>query len=82
MAQTDKYIVFIANAIEPYGYEIVNVLAYPPGFKYRFRFDEEWVQDEIKSQIADLTDREAYIVLRDFDKAKLFPIRLCTICDA
>lgn len=70
----DKYIVVIPNTITPYGYEMVPILAYPEGFKYRFRYDEEWVDKSLFLR-NDLKGKEGYIVLRDFESGHLFPIR-------
>ena len=58
----DKHLVIIPNTISPYGYETVPVLATPNGFQYRFRFDEEWVQDSIVHR-PDLNGKKGYIVL-------------------
>lgn len=78
----EKYVVLIPNAIEPYGYELINILSYPSGFQYRFRFDEEWVQDKVRHNITKLNNKKGYIVLRDKDAAKFYPIRFCTIKQA
>ncbi len=78
---TEK-VVFIPNAIEPYGFEIVNILAYPDGFKYRFRFDEEWVHDKVKYNPEELIGKTGYIILRDKDNAKFYPVRNCTVLSA
>ncbi|MCL5113732.1 MAG: hypothetical protein M1372_01000 [Patescibacteria group bacterium] len=78
----ENYVVLIPNAIEPYGYELVNILAYPSGFQYRFRFDEEWVQEKLRNNIAKLNNKKGYIVLRDKDAAKFYPIRFCIIKQA
>jgi hypothetical protein len=75
----EKYIVLIPNAIDPYGYEIVNILAYPNGFTYRFRFDQQWVHNKVQHNIPNLINKQGYIVLRDRDSALLYPIRKCTI---
>lgn len=70
----DKHLVIIPNTISPYGYETIPVLAFPEGFQYRFRFDEEWVQDSIVHR-QDLNGKEGYIVLREFKSGQLYPIR-------
>ena len=72
--EMDKHLVIIPNTISPYGYETVPVLATPTGFQYRFRFDEEWVQNSIVHR-SDLNGKEGYIVLREFKTGRLLPIR-------
>jgi hypothetical protein len=74
----DKYLAIIPNTISPYGYETVPVLATPDGFQYRFRFDEEWVQDSIVHR-NDLSGKKGYIILRDFNTGQLLPIRCFTV---
>ena len=78
----EDYVVLIPNAIDPYGYELINILAYPSGFQYRFRFDEEWVQEKLRNNITKLENKKAYIVLRDKATAIFYPIRFCTIKQA
>lgn len=81
-ADLGKYIIIIPNAIVPYGYELVQIMAYPTGFVYRFRFDEEWVQENVKNNLSVLVGMKGYIVLRDKDVSKFFPIRYFTIKEA
>lgn len=76
---TDKYMYLIPNTIVPYGYELVHILAYPKGFRYRFRFDEEWVEEKVKNKSSDLSGKEAIIVFRDKEKAKFYPVRYAVI---
>lgn len=64
-------LVVVPNAINPYGYEMVNILAYPSGFLQRFRFEDEWVEAGINV----LVGSDGYIVLRDRDTGILYPIR-------
>jgi len=54
-------------------------MAYPKGFRYRFRFDEEWVHDEIKNNISILIGKKGLIVFRDKAEAKFYPIRYFTL---
>ena len=70
----DKNLIIIPNTIDPYGYEAIPILAYPDGFIYRFRFDEEWVHDSIIHR-SELIGKLGYIVLRELDTARLLPLR-------
>ena len=74
----DKNLVIIPNTLAPYGYEIVPILAYPNKFRYRFRFDEEWVEPAVFYK-EDMTGKPGYIVLREFETGILFPIRFITV---
>ncbi|MCW8889349.1 MAG: hypothetical protein OQL20_01660 [Sedimenticola sp.] len=76
----DNYLAIIPNAIDPYGYETVPILAYPEGFKYRFRYDEEWVENTLLHQ-TDIINKPGYIILRDFENAVLYPIRFFKVVD-
>ena len=58
----DKNIIIIPNTIDPYGYEAIPILAYPNGFIYRFRFDEEWVEDSLFHR-EDLVGKNGYIII-------------------
>ncbi|NKC16056.1 MAG: hypothetical protein GKR94_28800 [Gammaproteobacteria bacterium] len=73
--ELEKYIVFIPNTFGPYGYELIQILAYPTGFRFRFRFDEEWVEEKVRNRLGDLVGRDGYILLRDFQTRELYPIR-------
>ncbi len=77
----EKYIVFVPNTFGPYGYELVQHLAFPNGFAIRFRFDEEWVEQRVQRKYKSLTPKNAYIVLRDFDSGNLFPVRFASVTD-
>jgi len=39
----------IPNAIVPYGYEIITLLGLPDGLISRFRFRDEWVSEQFKT---------------------------------
>ncbi len=75
----ENHIVMMPNMIIPYGYEIVPIMAYPAGFIYRFRFDEEWLSDRIKADVSSLSAKKGYIVFRDPESATFYPIRHITI---
>ncbi len=68
--------------IVPYGYELIQIMAYPAGFQYRFRFDEEWVSENVKSKLSSLDGHKGYIVFRDKLSAKLYPVRHFTLIEA
>lgn len=69
-----NHLVIVANTLEPYGYELIRILAVPNGFRHRFRFESEWVDHGVVSK-PPIPGSIGYIVLRDFETAKLYPIR-------
>lgn len=75
MSDNDQYLLIIPNAIIPYGYELTKIMAYPIGFQYRFRFDEKYVDDEVKTKISNLCGKKGLIVIRDKEEARFYPIR-------
>jgi hypothetical protein len=75
MSKNDQYLIIIPNAITPYGYELTKIMAYPKGFRYRFRFDEEWVHEEVRNNFLNLVGKKGLIIIRDMDEAKFYPIR-------
>jgi len=68
-------LVIIPNTLEPYGQELVHIMFFPNGFRFRFRFKEEWLGSEVVYRIDMLDDMSGYIVLRDFESGKFIPIR-------
>jgi len=68
--KTIDWLVMITNNRSPYLYDIPLVLSLPKGFTYRFRYTERWLQEKnIKCGV------KALIVLRNYNTAKLYPIR-------
>lgn len=73
MANAKQQLVVVFNTVEPYGYELVNLLAYPDGFTARFRFEDEWFDASLAGTLA--RDAPGYIVLRDWKAGRLYPVR-------
>ncbi|HKI62017.1 MAG TPA: hypothetical protein VKA31_06965 [Mariprofundaceae bacterium] len=78
----NHFLIAMPNAIVPYGYEMIPILAYPNGFSFRFRFEEAYVAEGVRPLINNLEDQKGYIVLRDKVTAKLYPIRFFKITKA
>lgn len=78
----EKFIYLIPNAIIPYGYELIHILAYPSGLKYRFRFSEKWVSEKIRNDLLSLENRKALIIFRDKKTNCFYPVRHATILKA
>ena len=75
----ERFIVFIPNTHGPYGYEMAQILAYPNGFSFRFRFDAKWVHEKVKNILDRIPGISGYVLLRDFDSGQLYPIRYVTV---
>lgn len=70
-----KLLIMITNNINPYMYDISQILALPKGALYRFRYTERWIKEKtLQSQ-----SKKALIVARDFNEAKLYPIRYAQV---
>jgi hypothetical protein len=69
----------IANTVDPYGYELPLIVAYPPGFLYRARFKSEWVDDAVLGRLADLKGSPALVVYRHFESGCLYPVRFANV---
>lgn len=68
--EKNKWLIMVTNNTRPYMYDVPLLLSLPEGFSYRFRYTERWIKEkDLKSKI------KALIVIRDFNTAKLFPIR-------
>lgn len=76
-----KYLFVIPNTIPPYGYEFVNILCLPLGFKGRFRFKEKWVSEEFKSTYKAYISKPIHILLRDIVSSTIFPLRKAIVDD-
>lgn len=68
-------LIMITNNINPYMYDISQILALPKGSLYRFRYTERWIKEkELLHQ-----PQAGLVVARDFNNAKLYPIRYVDI---
>lgn len=80
MSRSDEPEIFIiANSIFPYGYDAVKVLALPDGAKYRARFDQKFVSQQIKKDFHGLKNRKGNYCFRDYESGLIIPLRKITI---
>jgi hypothetical protein len=63
----------VINSIEPYCYEINNILCLPNEFRYRARYRSKWIPTI--SNLETLEGMDGVIVFRDWNTALLLPIR-------
>ncbi len=72
-------IFIIANSIFPYGYDAVKILALPDRAKYRARFDQYFVSEQIRSDFHILQNRRGHYCFRDYETGLIIPLRNITI---
>ena len=72
---SDWIVYIIANTVDPYGYELPVILAYPNGFLYRARFKTEWLDSALIADLQGLQGSTCLIVYRHFETGDLYPIR-------
>jgi hypothetical protein len=80
-ADRDPHLVFIINSEVPYRYDLNQILALPPGFRYRNRFNMQWVQPELHDTLNEKIGMRTLLVFRDMDNCHLVPARWATIVD-
>lgn len=68
-------LILVTNNINPYMYDISQILALPKESLYRFRYTERWIREkELLYQ-----PQAGLVVARDYYNAKLYPIRYVTV---
>jgi hypothetical protein len=72
---TVQHVCFIINSIDPYCWDINQILALPSGFSYRNRWREKWVNTDLRDDITQIKNTKVLLILRDFEKDILIPIR-------
>jgi len=93
---TDLPILLLSSTQDPYFRDIFDIMFYPSGIHYRFRYQTKWVSDEFKDMSGQLDDskinflngRDAIIVLISTQKNDTFklheflPVREAVITNA
>jgi len=74
-----QHLCFIIHANVPYAYDFNAILALPAGFRYRNRFDERWVDPNLREDVEAATSVEVLLILRDQDANQLVPARWARI---
>lgn len=76
MASSNEPEIFIiANSIFPYGYDAVKILALPDGAKYRARFDQHFVSEQVRKDFHSLKNRRGNYCFRDYESGLIMPLR-------
>jgi hypothetical protein len=50
-------------------------MALPSGFRFRNRFDLQWVHQDLRQDIEAIAGERVLLILRDVDNNKLIPFR-------
>jgi hypothetical protein len=69
----------IVQATYPYHYDLVEILALPSGLTYHNRYDERWIDPNLRHDIATAVDRRLIIIMRDQEWTRLVPVRWATV---
>ena len=70
---------FIINSIIPYKFDVNQIVALRTGLTYRNRWKSQWVEPALSNNISELKSKEVLLVLRDWKKDRLIPLRWGTI---
>ncbi len=79
-SSTSGVVLFITTDIRPYNLRLVPNLSFPPGFIYRFRYAEKWVEDGRKNLSA-FASLPCLIVFSP-DESSFLPVRSCEVLKA
>jgi hypothetical protein len=72
---TNSHLCFIIHANKPYCFDFNDILALPSGFKYRNRFDIQWVDPVLRDRIEEVVGQQVLLTLRDASNNRLVPAR-------
>jgi hypothetical protein len=75
LADPDQHCCFVIQAVPPYHYDLNQILALPAGFRYHNRYDEQWIDPNVRDNTSQLIGRSLLIVMRDRDRNRLVPVR-------
>jgi hypothetical protein len=71
----DSHLCFIIHAYKPYCFDLNDILALPAGFRYRNRFDVQWVEPTLRDRLSECIGRSVLLTLRDASNNRLVPVR-------
>lgn len=73
---------FVIHSHRPYCFDFNVILALPAGFRYRNRFDLQWVDPSLRQDVASLAGQRVLLVLRDIEENRLIPVRWALLLSA
>jgi len=71
----EDHVCFIIHGQRPYCFDFNDILALPPGFPFRNRFDMQWLDPQLRQGIEQLVGRRVLLTLRDVVNNRLIPAR-------
>lgn len=78
MAGTERigqHLCLIIHSHRPYCFDLNEIMALPSGFRFRNRFDLQWVHQDLRQDIEAIAGKHVLLILRDVDNNKLIPFR-------
>lgn len=70
-----EHLCFIIHSIRPYCFDFNVILALPSGFRYRNRFDRQWIERTVRESSSALSGMRVLLILRDTRNNNLIPVR-------
>lgn len=69
------HLCILIHSHRPYCFDLNEILALPSGFRYRNRFDMQWVDPTLRPDVEATAADRVLLVLRDLDHNTLIPFR-------
>jgi hypothetical protein len=73
--QTGRHLCLIIHSHRPYSFDLNEIMALPSGFRFRNRFDAQWIDQDLKQDIEATVGGRVLLILRDVTNNKLIPFR-------
>jgi len=70
-----QHLCLIIHSHRPYCFDLNEIMALPSGFRFRNRFDLQWVHQDLRQDIEATAGKRVLLILRDVDNNKLIPFR-------
>lgn len=74
-ARRAEHVCFIIHSHQPYCFDLNEMLALPSGLRYRNRFDNQWIQPNLRNGVENLIGERVLVILRDVENNTLIPVR-------
>lgn len=69
------HVCVIIHSHRPYCFDLNEIMALPAGFRYRNRFDLQWIEPNLRQDPESLIGKRILIILRDVTNNRLVPVR-------
>ena len=74
-APSGEHLCILIHSHRPYCFDLNEILALPSGFRYRNRFDMQWIDPTLRQNIESTVGGQVLLILRDLDSNTLIPFR-------